>query len=75
MTPTIHQGTPGDVLVVGRRSLSERPRKGEILEVLGTVEHVHYRVRWDDDHESLYYPASDAFVMQEIHHTTGRAKT
>jgi hypothetical protein len=23
---------------------------------------VHYRVRWDDGHESLYFPGSDAHL-------------
>ena len=72
MIRTIHDGQPGDVLVVGRRTLSERARKGEILDVFGEGEHTHYRVRWDDDHESLFYPSNDAFVQQSIHHTTAR---
>jgi hypothetical protein len=73
MTRTIHEGTPGDILVVGRRTLSERARKGEILEVFGEGEHTHYRVRWEDDHESLFYPSNDAMITQEIHHAGGRA--
>jgi len=33
------------------------PRRGEVLEVLGTPGHEHYRVRWDEEHESLHFPA------------------
>jgi hypothetical protein len=28
--------------------------------VLGEQGHVHFRVRWDEEHESLYWPGSDA---------------
>ena len=32
------------------------PRRGQILEVLGAGPHLRYRVRWDEEHESLFYP-------------------
>ena len=32
------------------------PRRGIILDVLGPHDRPHFRVRWDDDHVSLYYP-------------------
>ena len=38
------------------------PRRGEILEVLGRPGHEHYRVRWDEEHESLFWLGSDATV-------------
>lgn len=37
-------------------------RLGEIIEVLGGPAHEHYRVRWEDDHESLCYPADGVVV-------------
>ncbi|WP_228430623.1 DUF1918 domain-containing protein [Baekduia soli] len=33
-------------------------RHGMILEVLGEGAHEHYRVRWDEEHESLFFPGS-----------------
>ncbi len=36
------------------------PRRGQVLEVLGEPGHVHYRVRWDEQHESLFFPADGA---------------
>jgi hypothetical protein len=33
------------------------PRRGLILEVLGGGIHTHYRVRWDEEHESIHYPS------------------
>jgi hypothetical protein len=41
----------------------EPPRRGEILEVLGAPGHEHYRVRWDDNHESIVYPADGVNVV------------
>lgn len=55
-------GKPGDVVEVSGHRVGEKPRSGEILEVLGPPGHVHYRVRWDDGHESLFYPGSDTTV-------------
>jgi hypothetical protein len=50
---------PGDVLIVGGCGVDEIPREGEILEVLGDPGHPHFSVRWDDGHESIFYPAHD----------------
>jgi len=58
---------PGDVISVSGHSVGERPREGEILEVLGRPGHVHYRVRWEDGHESIFYPSSDAHVRHAVH--------
>lgn len=47
---------PGDWLRVhGLPGLP--PRQGQILEVLGRPGHEHYRVRWDERHESIFYPS------------------
>ena len=53
----------GDEIVVDGPHVGDLPKKGEILEVLdrGGVE--HYRVRWDDGHEALFYPGSDAHSL------------
>ena len=53
----------GDEIVVDGTHLGDLTKKGEVLEVLhvGGVE--HYRVRWDDGHEGLFYPGSDAHLV------------
>lgn len=38
------------------------PRRGQIIEVLGREGHEHYRVRWDEQHESIVYPADGVIV-------------
>ena len=39
------------------------PRRGQVLEVIGGRGHEHYRVRWTDEHESIYYPADGAVIV------------
>jgi hypothetical protein len=49
--------------------LPGRPaRRGQIVEVLGAGEHVHFRVRWDDEHESLLYPTEGATIVHRAAH-------
>ncbi len=55
---------PGDVVVISGRAVGDTPRLGEIVEVLGGAEHEHYRVRWEDEHESIFYPGTDAVIRR-----------
>ena len=54
----------GDLVIVEGHRIGEARRIGEILEVLGEARHEHYRVRWDDDHESVFYPSSDSTIQK-----------
>ena len=56
----------GDLIVIHEHRVGESRRIGEILEVLGEAGHTHYRVRWDDDRETIFYPSNDA-VIQPAH--------
>lgn len=38
------------------------PRRGLVVEVLGRPGHEHYRVRWDEQHESIHFPADGTIV-------------
>jgi len=40
-------------------------RTGQITEVLGSAGHEHFRVRWDEEHESLHFPAQGTRVLRE----------
>ncbi len=57
-----HDPKPGDVIEIEGRAVGTPGTSGEILEVLGDPTHPHFRVRWEDGHESIYYPSSDARV-------------
>ena len=37
--------------------------RGQIIEVLGRGRHSRYRVRWDERHESIVYPADGVLVI------------
>ena len=52
----------GDRLEV-RGLHGQQPRQGEILEVLGEGRHLRYRVRWDEKHESIVYPADGVMIV------------
>jgi FtsP/CotA-like multicopper oxidase with cupredoxin domain len=52
---------PGDH-IVAQGFRGAHGRRGEVLEVLGAPGHEHYRVRWDDAHESILYPTDGVVV-------------
>jgi len=56
------QAEPGDRIVIETVTLDAPRRSGEVLEVIGQGERRHYRVRWQDGHESVYFPSPDARV-------------
>jgi hypothetical protein len=48
---------PGDRITTDKRGhVGPRTRSGVITELIGTAEHEHYLVRWDDGSTSMYYP-------------------
>ena len=55
----------GDWVVVHAHAVGEHERTGLIVEVLGTPDHVRYRVRWDEEHESIHYPGSDTTIRRK----------
>jgi hypothetical protein len=57
------RATTGDRIVIETTTLDTSRRHGEVVEVIGTGEREHYRVRWHDGHESIYFPGPDARVV------------
>ncbi len=48
------------------RGLSgQSSRHGQIVELFGRVGHEHYRVRWDEQHESIFYPADGMIITPQ----------
>ena len=43
-------------------------RRGQVIEVISQDGHEHYRVRWDEQHESLFFPSEGTRIV----HTHGR---
>lgn len=66
MTRTV-KGKPartGDEILITGHSVGAAPRAAVILEVLGEGERVRFRVRWEDGHESIFFPGEDAIVRR-----------
>jgi hypothetical protein len=62
---TMGQGKAGDRLLVEAERIDRHRREGEILEVLTAAGGVHYRVRWDDGHESTFFPSAGSVKIIE----------
>lgn len=61
-------GKAGDRVVLESERTGQAAREGEILEVLGVGEGVHYRVRWENGHESTLFPSGGSITV--IHKAT-----
>ncbi len=56
------QATVGDRLHVRGRSVGERDKFGEVIEVRGENGAPPYLVRFADGHEGLVFPGSDCVI-------------
>lgn len=63
-------GKVGNRVIMESERIGRPSRQGEIVEVLGAGEGTHYRVRWDDGHESTFFPTAGSVT---IVHKTGKA--
>ncbi len=54
----MEQGKVGDRVSMESERVGQSPREGVILEVLESGESTHYRVRWEDGHESTFFPTA-----------------
>jgi hypothetical protein len=50
----------GDRIIVEGSKVGQGRRDGEVVEVIDAPGPRHYRVRWSDGHESIFFPSSDA---------------
>jgi hypothetical protein len=55
----------GDRIIVEGSKVGQGRRDGEIVEVIDAPGPRHYRVRWSDGHERIFFPSSDARVVAE----------
>ena len=56
-------GNVGDRVVVESERTGRLAREGVILEVLGTGEGIHYRIKCDDGHESTFFPSAGSISI------------
>jgi len=59
---TMVAAAPGDLVVADGHRVGEAGRTGEILEVIGEHGNEHFRVLWEDGHESVLYSTSDVVI-------------
>ena len=59
---TVSSAHVGD-LIEARGLYGQPARRGEIIEVVGQGRHERYRVRWDEKHESIVYPADGVRII------------
>jgi hypothetical protein len=57
----------GDRVIVEGNKVGQARRSGKIVDVMrarpdATGPAQHYRVRWDDGHETVFYPGADARI-------------
>ena len=57
------QANVGDRLVVRSHHVGQPDRGAEILEVRGEGGGPPFYVRWEDGHEGLFFPGTDATVV------------
>ena len=74
VTKAEHAAKVGDLIVIVGHRVGESERIAEILEVLGELPNERYRVRWDDGHESVYFPGGDATIKHAIHRRSPKVK-
>ncbi|HEY7134120.1 MAG TPA: DUF1918 domain-containing protein [Acidimicrobiia bacterium] len=66
---------PGDEIVVDATHIGEPNREGEILEVTSSNGVEHYRVRWDDGRETIFFPGSTTHTVRLRHASEPRTRT
>lgn len=67
---SVHQG---DVVVVSGAHVGDRRRTGVVEAVLGGTGHEHYRIAWEDGHESILFPGADTRIEPAIHSGSTRS--
>jgi hypothetical protein len=61
------EGNVGDRVLIESERVGRSAREGEILEVLGGGgSDVHYRVRWQDGHESTLFPSAGSMTIFRV---------
>ncbi len=55
----------GDRVVTEGAHVDEPRRTGEVIEVPHADGEPPFRVRWEDGHESLWYPGTDSHVVSQ----------
>ncbi len=61
----------GDRIAVESEHVGDNRREGSVLEVIGSGDGVHYRVKWNDGHESVVFPTAGSVTIVPKAHKAG----
>lgn len=53
----------GDRIAVESERVGKATREGEVLEVLSPGPNVHYRIRWVDGHDTVFFPVAGSLSV------------
>ena len=59
----------GNRIIVESERVGQKPREGEILDVLDSPLGARYEVRWDDGHVTTFRPAAGSARIVEAAHS------
>lgn len=54
----------GDRVIVESEHVGESAREGVVREVLGSGDALHYRVRWEDGRETVFFPTAGSMTIR-----------
>lgn len=60
-------GKIGDRILVESERLGQKRREGVVAKVLGSGDGLHYSVRWEDGHESVFFPEAGSVTFVHPH--------
>ena len=55
----------GDRIIIESHKVGSPRKEGQVREVIDGPGGRHYRIGWEDGHESIVFPSSDASVVHE----------
>ena len=64
----------GDRITIENNRVGGGTRAGTIAEVISQGGVSHYRIRWDDGHETVFFPSSDATVEHATSKSASRGR-
>ena len=53
----------GDRIAIESEHVGDGLREGRVIEVIGSGDGIHYRVKWDDGHESVLFPSAGSVTV------------
>lgn len=63
----MHANVGDEITVESHQKTDAGRRHGTVVAVLDGGGDEHYRVRWQDGHESIFFPGPDAHVDDDRH--------